>query len=128
MGYEEKYKKHFQDDISLGNNMWLVFQRQSYYMGTKQNAMTVTLLDAETETRTHLATYFAGSWISPSKLNLDLFWRYATQYRSRFKHIQNKMLCHVRETGMFEVEWHCFRRRFKLEVIKLTKTIKNTLK
>ena len=128
MNYEEKYKRHFQDDINLGNNMWLVFQRVSYYLGTKQNAMTVTLLDSETETRTHLATYFAGSWTSPSQINLDIFWRYATQYRSRIKYIQRQMLCPIRDTGMFEVEWDCLRRRFKLQVLKLTKSIKNSLK
>ena len=128
MGYEEKLKKFYIDDINVGDDMWLVFKREQYYLGTKQCAMSVTLMDTNTTTQTHLATYFDGQWTSPSQLNMDIFWRYVSKYRSRIKHIQTKLLQPVSETKPFQVEWNCLQRRFKLEAIKLTKSIRKSLK
>lgn len=128
MGYEEKLKKFYVDDINVGDDMWLVFKREQYYLGTKQCAISVTLMDVNTATQTHLATLFGGQWTSPSQLNMDIFWRYVAKYRSRIKHIQNKLQQPVNETKPFQAEWVCLRRRFKLEAIKLTKSIRKSLK
>jgi len=56
MRVEEKFSKYFRDSISVGDDMWLVFERDQYHKGTKSDAVEVKLHDNHTHS-THKTSY-----------------------------------------------------------------------
>jgi len=129
MRVEEKFSKYFRDSISVGDDMWLVFERDQYHKGTKSDAVEVKLHDNHTHSTTRLATFHNGRWTSPNSRNAELYWSYvkAYQYQSAVRRILERLTCSVRDLAPVAIEWNCLTRRFRLQSIKVSRKIKKAI-
>lgn len=74
--------------------------------------------------RTTLATLQGGRWSYPTNDNVDAFVRYAKQYPKlcRLVKASQQLLVDGEPTGM-SLELKCLKRRFKLQVVKVKRSI-----
>lgn len=129
MGQELKTKKYMTGEILLDDNIWLVFKREQEYEGQDCDAITVWWSDKYTQTNSLLGTLYNNRWIHPSPQNANLFWHYAKvkKHIRKMKTILDDLRQPLKEISYFTVEWKCFKRRFKLESIKLSRKIKQVI-
>lgn len=122
--------KYFKDTINIGDDLWLVFERDRYHRGTKNDAIIVYLRDNHTDSTMRLATLFNGQWKSINSRNAAIYWEYAKTYQDSFRRILARLTTPVSEDFLAPAvfEWVCLRRRFRFQILKVSRKIRKAIK
>jgi hypothetical protein len=123
MNTQKTLSKLYCNRIYLGNNKWLVFERQqreSYY---ENDIINVRAVDKDVDSSMLLGTYKDGKWTSPLSYNLNLMWYYFKLYKTIVKIIMKDLQTPVDEGTKYNVYWDCFVRRLRLKAYKIIRKI-----
>lgn len=118
--------KYIKDAINIGDDLWLVFERDQRHRGGKNDAIIVYLRDNHTDSTTRLATLHNGVWSSINSRNAAIYWEYAKIYQSSITRILSRLMTPIDDDLLAPVmfEWVCLRRRFRFQVLKLGRKIR----
>jgi hypothetical protein len=116
-------------DISLGNDIWLNFERIVDYKGVAKNeAIQLDLVDCIKHTRTVLGTLHQSKWTFTGIQNEREFWIHAKFHKGAVKRALHKLQYPIHAQPLLHLEWSCFKRKFQIKATKLTRTITSKIK
>lgn len=124
MDLQQREKKYTTGEILLDDGTWLVFKREQQYSGyydDNDDAITVRWFDNYNQTNTLLGTLYSNHWVHPNPQNAKMFWHYIKRHSRRVKGILVDLQQPLEQFPLFKAEWTCFKRKFKLESIKLNR-------
>lgn len=120
--HSAKYDKYFTGHIAIGDNKWLILNRTNSCMGDGES-IEISLLDKELQSTTLLGELFHGRWHTPNNSNTNILWKLLKQYRSPIQRVMCNLKTPINDFKPFMLEWQCFKRRFRLQSIKVKRKI-----
>jgi hypothetical protein len=124
---EELQKKplsrYMHDRIYLGDDTWLLFDRVRNYNTDDDNAVVIKYIDNLTQTQSILGTLYHNKWIFPENGNGNLLWKYIKQHSKHTKRILKNLKEPLEDFRPFLAEWQCFKRRFKIETVRIKRKL-----
>jgi hypothetical protein len=122
---KEKFEKYFTSQVSLGKDRWLVLNRIINYDGCYgDEAIELKVEDNILHTSTLLGVFSKGRWESPNG-HANQLWMILKDHRSAVNRALNRLTTPTSDLRPFVFEWKCFKRRFKLQSIRVKRKIKN---
>ena len=106
------------------HSTWITFDRKQDYQRSNSDAILVTYHNGADSSATLLGTFFGNRWSSPNLKNADLLWKSLKKHPTATKRILNKLKTPAADFAPITLEWKCLRRRFKLQSIKLVRSIR----
>jgi hypothetical protein len=115
--------KFFNGRVNVGEHEWLVFERKQFYCDSNYDAIIIKFVNTSDESNTILGVLHKCAWTSPNEKNANLLWNTIKRHPQKVMRIMTRLKTDYNDFSRYTVQWKCFRRRFKLEWIKLSKAI-----
>ncbi len=109
--FEEYIDSHFEGELELEDNKFLMFRKISEHRGTDRHAVEVFLDDRTLGTTIKFATYFDAAWKFTSPMNENLFWKCMKSKREEMKEVFARVNSRVTSKDVMAV--HVKLGRFK---------------
>jgi len=122
MEHITKQSKHHNGQLSIGNNKWLMVNRIDSFQGDGEGIQ-LSVFDKELQSTTILGELFHGRWYTPSEANANTLWSLLKQYPHPIKRIIHNLKMPLNDLKPFILEWNCFKRRFRLQSIKIKRKL-----
>ena len=123
--HSHRLERFFKDSIHIGDETWLVFEREQYYQGSSEDAVKVSIVDSFNNTTTVIAIFFSGKWIMSAPYHSQIFWKYAKLHKLSIYRILKRLTISMRELQSLKLEWNCIKRRFYFSILKTTRKLKH---
>lgn len=120
---KKSLNRYMHDKIYLGDDTWLLFDRVRNYNTDGDSAVVIKYLDNLTQTQSVLGTLYHSKWIFPENGNSNLLWKYIKQHSVHTKRIIKNLNYPLQDFRPLLIEWQCFKRRFKIEAIKIKRKL-----
>jgi hypothetical protein len=88
---EQYIDSHFEGELELEDNKFLMFRKISEHRGTDRHAVEVFLDDRTLGTTIKFATYFDAAWKFTSPMNENLFWKCMKSKREEMKEVFSRV-------------------------------------
>jgi hypothetical protein len=116
--------KHYEGRIGIGNNSYVQFKRIKECGEEIGSTITMHHIDNETSVTSLVGTLQRGFWTFQNNPKSAEVWSILKDHSTSVHRIMKNLRMPIVTRKPFAMEWSCFKRRVKLQIIKIKRKTK----